>query len=662
MTAPGDTATLPRPQVRRLVVAALCAALVVGGWALTAAGALDRNPAWTADSGPVVAWGLPLTRLLGHGFAVLTVGFLLGAVVFAPVGSGGQWSAAARRHAGVAAATAGLWAVASFCHLWFATADLTGVGLLGVEVSAFTDIGAYTLQGRALLIAVAAATGVQLCVGLVRRPGGALCALLIAVAGILPFAFTGHAATSGDHNTATSSLALHILASSVWVGGLVALLAHARWQPSGLPLAARRFSRLALVCFGAVAGTGALNAWLRLRSVDNLLNSDYGLLLQLKTLALVALAAAGWWHRERTMPALHSDRPAERRLFARFAAAEVVVMAASFGLATALARSIPPRPPAAGGHSVSEMLLGYPMPPAPTATRLLLDWRPDLFFALGCAAALLAYLLGLRRLRRAGSRWPVWRVSCWLGGLLALSLATSSGLARYGPVLFSAHLGQHLLAAVLAPALLVCGAPAALALRALAASPDEQHPGAREWLTAALHSRAARVLTRLPVAGALWMAGAYVTYLAGGYEYALRNHPAHLALYSFFVASGCLFFRSLLRAGALPGWVPAVLGAALLGHLLLGLVMIRTGGPFAAAWFAELQRPWSVDPAADQVSRGAVGWLVGHVPALVATALVLVRSVRAGRATPPAGPAPDGGDRPEPAPTDPAAARPLQPI
>ncbi|HEX8628595.1 MAG TPA: cytochrome c oxidase assembly protein, partial [Catenuloplanes sp.] len=591
--APPADATTPRHPLRWLAVAAGCVAVIVGGWALSTAGALDRNPGWTADSGPVIAWGLPLARLLAQSCAVLTIGFLLGCLLFAPTGPDGALSAVARRHAGLAGATAGGWAVASFCQLWFTAADLTGVGAAGVRISAFTDIAQYTLQGRALLIAIVAATAVQLCLRVARRPPAALAALLVAVGGTLPFAFTGHAATSGDHNTATTSLAVHILASSLWVGGLVALLGHARWDPTGLPRAARRFSGLALLCFLAVAGTGALNAWLRMGSFEALVTSDYGLLVQLKALALVALAAAGWWHRERTLPAMTSPLPGERRLFPRFAAAEIVVMAASLALATALGRSIPPRVPGTGGHSISEMLLGYAMPAPPTVERLLFDWRPDLFFAAGCLVAVICYLLGVKRLRQTPPGWPLRRTLCWLAGVLLLVAATSSGLARYGPVLFSVHLGQHLLVAVAAPILLVLGAPATLARRALPASHDARYPGAREWLNAARSSRAARLLIRPPVATTLWIAGAYVPYVTGGYEYALRNHPAHLAMYTFFIASGCLFFGSLLRSDASPSrsaqparW--AGLLAALVGHAVLGIVVIRTSDPFAAAWFAEL--------------------------------------------------------------------------
>ena len=49
----------------------------------------------------------------------------------------------------------------------------------------------------------------------------------IALLGPLPVTLTGHSAGGGAHNIATDSLVLHVLSASLWVGGLVAVLATA---------------------------------------------------------------------------------------------------------------------------------------------------------------------------------------------------------------------------------------------------------------------------------------------------------------------------------------------------------------------------------------------------------------------------------------------------
>ena len=83
-----------------------------------------------------------------------------------------------------------------------------------------------------------------------------------------------------------------------------------------------------------------------------------------KLAALLILGALGAAHRSRTLPALRAGR---RWAFGRLAAGELVVFAATVGLAVALSRS--PTPVAEAGIDADPIteLLGFPMPTAPTA-------------------------------------------------------------------------------------------------------------------------------------------------------------------------------------------------------------------------------------------------------------------------------------------------------
>ena len=73
------------------------------------------------------------------------------------------------------------------------------------------------------------------------------------------------------------------------------------------------------------------------------------------------------------------------------------------------------------------------------------------------------YVIGRVRLRRRGDAWPVGRTVAWLLGCLVLLFATSSGVGRYMPAMFSMHMAAHMLLSMLAPILLVLGAPVTLA-------------------------------------------------------------------------------------------------------------------------------------------------------------------------------------------------------
>jgi putative copper resistance protein D len=117
-------------------------------------------------------------------------------------------------------------------------------------------------------------------------------------------AWTGHAgSTPGElgklHLTAD---ALHLLAASAWIGGLVPLtllLAVARGDralawPSLARNATKRFSTLGVLSVATLAVTGIVNAWILVGSFHALLSTGYGQLLVLKlgVLAIMLVFAA----------------------------------------------------------------------------------------------------------------------------------------------------------------------------------------------------------------------------------------------------------------------------------------------------------------------------------------------------------------------------------
>ena len=87
-----------------------------------------------------------------------------------------------------------------------------------------------------------------------------------------------------------------------------------------------------------------------------------------------------------------------------------------------------------------------------------------------CSAA--AYAYGVRRRRRAGERWPLWRTAAFsLLGLGTLVVATMSALAVYDRVLFWPAAVQNILLDLFAPLGLALGDPLALAAPGRPAAP-----------------------------------------------------------------------------------------------------------------------------------------------------------------------------------------------
>lgn len=319
-----------------VAAAVLVLALVVGG------GLSNSQLAGLVDAGPLTAWGLPFSRLVVDMAAVGTIGMLVAAILLPQVN--GDLREEARRCLRTAAGLALVWAVATALMLIFTWSDVTAVRITDLPLTqvlsgpdaSFPDATQY-VSGVVLALVIAAGAA------LARTVWGAAGLLVTACCNLLTLSTTGHA----QHSWIIAyALTVHVVALSLWVGGLAGLLVHARRSADLLAVAVPRFSVLALVCFTAVGVSGVTMAWVNLGAWSELFGSRYGWLVVGKGTALVALGLFGWSHRRRTVPAIRRRR---RRAFFRLAAVEVVVMAATIALAVALSRAAAPNTTGGGG-------------------------------------------------------------------------------------------------------------------------------------------------------------------------------------------------------------------------------------------------------------------------------------------------------------------------
>ncbi len=612
-------------------VGAAVAALVAG--VLTA---LVNGPAPSVPglSGPgeLVTVGLPVARALSEVAMVLAIGALLLAAFLVPPQRSGYLDVAGYRGVRAASAASLVWAVAAAVMVPLTVADALGrplgevldAGLLAQAVPRLSTATAWTLTAVVALLVLAGSRTVL-------SWGWTVVVLGVALLGPLPVTLTGHSATGGAHDVATDSLVLHVLAASLWIGGLVAVLALATARgpdrSGALATAVPRFSWLALVCWLVVGVTGTVNALVRVAPAD-LLTTSYGLLVVGKVAALALLGALGLAHRRRTVGAAAAG---EVGALVRLGAAEVAIMLTTVGLAVALGRSEPPATGTAPPSRV-EVLIGYDLTAPPTALRLALDWRFDLLFGTAAAALALLYLLGVRRLRRRGDRWPVGRTVGWLSGCAALLVATSSGIGRYGPAMFSVHMAEHMILSMLVPILLVLGAPVTLALRALPPAGRANPPGPREWLLAGVHSPPARVLTHPLVALALFVGSYYALYFSDLFAAALPQHPAHVFMNVHFVLTGLLFFWPLIGVDPAPRRLPpaarlGILFASVPFHAFFGVALMSSDTVIGESFYRALALPW-VDPLRDQQLGGGLAWASGEIPLLLVVIVMLVQWAR----------------------------------
>ena len=94
------------------------------------------------------------------------------------------------------------------------------------------------------------------CSYVVRTTTGAALIGLVALVALVPPTLTSHAGTAADHTVAVSSLMVHVVAVSLWCGGIAALVLLGTADRRPFPVAVPRFSALALWCAVAVAASG----------------------------------------------------------------------------------------------------------------------------------------------------------------------------------------------------------------------------------------------------------------------------------------------------------------------------------------------------------------------------------------------------------------------
>lgn len=605
----------------------LLLALWVGG------GAPEEAPPGLPDPGPLVGWTLPAARLLADLAAAVAAGTALTAAILLPAKPGRQATLtdAGQRSVKTTAVAAGAVLVVGAAELILTYADFLGISVTAaVGTPGISSFVVDTVQGRALLTQVLLAGVVVLAAASVRttRGAGLLAVLSFAAAGVP--ALAGHSSSAADHMLAQSSLIIHVVAATAWVGGLVGVALLARRPDVPLTTATSRFSALALWCFVAVGLSGLANAWVRVGSLAEI-GSSYGLLAVGKLVALVALGALGWLHRSRTLPRLETDR----RLFVRIAAVEVAVMSATFGLAVALSRTrtpVPEDPP--GEPSTAFALLGFELPPPPTPLRLLTEVYVDGYWLAFALLAGALYATGVRVLARRGDRWPVSRTVSWFAGLAVIVLTTNTGVGTYAMITFSVHMVQHMTFNMVVPILLVLGAPVTLALRALPARPDGT--GVRRLLLDLLKSKFVRLVTHPLVADGLFVSSLYVVYFTGLFDLLMRDHWGHLVMLAHFLLSGLLFFWVLIGIDPGPRRISYPLRMLLLltvmgTHAFFSVALMSLQRVVGQGYYELLDRPWLTDLVADQRLGGGIGWAFGEIPVLMVMGALFVQWIRADR-------------------------------
>ncbi len=341
----------------------LATALLLGGlaflllvWMPALRGASGATEQWRAASAAFVR---RLRRLLVLGAMAGAVSGLAGLVLQgATAGATSVWTALSPSVVGDVLGT-------RFGHVW------------GPRVLAFVALGAavaLAFRGLRERSDAPALQPVALGAEGLAAPGLRRGPLVFAA---LPAAFIALAPALGGHASVQPPVALllpldvaHVLAMSVWIGGLIMLL-------FALPVATRRleavdrtrllaaallrFSPLALACVVVLLLTGTVQAFEHIGSWSAVLDTGFGRAVLIKVVLIAALIAIGVVNRRRVVPGLKrlavaTAAPGQLgHLLRRTLRAEVALVVAVLGVTAALVSYPPPDTLATGpfGDSVA---------------------------------------------------------------------------------------------------------------------------------------------------------------------------------------------------------------------------------------------------------------------------------------------------------------------
>ncbi|QUH04999.1 bifunctional copper resistance protein CopD/cytochrome c oxidase assembly protein [Saccharopolyspora erythraea] len=579
------------------------------------------------DPGAVTVFGVNAARMVADVAAAVCVGSLVFAAFFtSPRESGGV---CADGYAAVRTAEAAgwVWATAAAAMVPLEMSDSSGQPVADVLApGSFSGMLHALIEPKAWLVTSAVALVVALSCHFVLswRPTTLLAG--VAVAGVLPPAVVGHSASNAGHDIATNAMLIHVVAAALWLGVLVAVVAHLRRNGARTALVLGRYRRLAFWCWTALAVSGVVDA-LVLVPLPQLLTTRYGALVLAKAGCLLVLGAVGVALRRRARGVRGLLGP------------ELALVLVTAGVSAGMAHTPPPNL-LARGVSPTAVVIGYDLPVPPSVLGVITTWRFDL--VLGTAAVVMAvlYTVGVRRLHRRGDAWPAGRTVAWLAGCATVVVATSSGLGVYSSGLFSMHMLVHMVLNMLAPVLLVLGGPITLALRALPPSGRGNPAGPREWVLAVTHSPPARALANPAVATVLFVGSFYVLYFTPLFEWAMSQHWAHELMNAHFLLVGYLYYWPVIGVDPAPRPLPhlarlGVVFAVMPFHAFFGVIVMSKSTVIAENFYRTLDLPWAPDLLADQSLGGAIAWAGGELPLVIVLIALLTQwyrhDVRQGR-------------------------------
>ena len=548
----------------------------------------------------------------------LTIGFLLSLTFLTPNYNG----LIHHRTLAIAKRTrilAFIWSLSTLVFIVGTLAEILEVGFL--EALDLTTLRSFLTQislGRFLIFQAICALLIAILIGFIKRVTHLTLLLVIAIAAIASPVFQSHTASSGSHLIAIGTLIVHVIALSLWIGGLAAILLN---KELDRVLALKRFSAMALWVALSVIISGSINGLIRMNFAEAW-NGTYATLLIVKIALTAALLLIANVVRSRYQRSLEITK----LLWFEFAFLISIMF-----MGTLLSRTAPPTREEA--VDPIEALVGLPYPGNPDLNTWLFEYKPDaLILAILILSALL-YFKGVRILRKRGDHWPIGRTISFILGLLIINYAINGAIGIYAHFAFSYHMIEHMILGMIAPIPIVLSAPITLALRTLPGGRDAEDEGVRNLLIRFLHSRYSKVITNPAVALLIFDGSLFALYFTGLFGDLMGSHIGHLFMNIHFLLAGILFFHVIVGIDPNPNRPPnvvriVILFAAMSIHAFFSIALMSSTSLLDGGYYAGIGNPMNLDLLENQYTGGAIGWAMGEIPILIALAAAFIQWMR----------------------------------
>lgn len=251
---------------------------------------------------------------------------------------------------------------------------------------------------------------------------------------------------------------------------------------------------------------------------------------------------------------------------------------------------------------------------------VLTSWNLALGPLLGLAAAGAVYLRGWRRLTvQVPERFPVGRCVAFLLGLLVLFLAIASPLDAFAGWLLSVHMVQHLLLTMVAPPLLLLGAPYLPLLCGLPRGVTLEVVG--PFLASRFWQRMVHRLTHPAIGLVAFVGSNLLWHLPFFYGLGLRSEAWHRWEHACFLGTAMMFWFPVIQPWpSRPRWprwamIPYLLAADLQNTALGAALSFQDHILYLA--YGSAPRVTSLDPLEDQALAGVLMWVPGSIAFLL---------------------------------------------